>query len=193
MPELYTTEHTLKDQVSVWAIPVAKWIMDEDDWDGKLFTYKVYANASTPYQDGAVKVCDQDISCFVPGGINLVEKAIETLEGKKNKAFKEFIEAKRLVDEQIDRLKLIAHVVPEEAPTTPETPETPTMELVVDEIVEEEPNVTEVDGEIISDVAIRRKYTNMYGKTMDSELLSVTIGFETWISTPAGWQQQTQY
>ena len=75
-----TEETIVKYNISAWAIP------REYENTGKLpFRYITKLGTDTPWQDGAVKLHKRELVLVVPAGIDLLEKAIETLKGEIQK------------------------------------------------------------------------------------------------------------
>ena len=67
--------------LAIWAIPNSY-----KDEEGTLpFDYKVKLGNETPWQDGSVKITESEQIVYVPAGIDLLEKAIETLKGEIQK------------------------------------------------------------------------------------------------------------
>lgn len=101
-----TEREKISGMASVWALPRTTWEIEQSE-DGRAFKYIV--KTDTAWQDGAVKVCDFNVDTWIPDGIDLVEKAIETMQEKINSIQKN---AQKEVDnllEQIKSMQLIEH------------------------------------------------------------------------------------
>ena len=78
--KMKTEETVIKYDISAWAVP------SEYEDTGKLpFRYITKLGNDTPWQDGAVKLHKRELALVVPAGIDLLEKAIETLKGEIQK------------------------------------------------------------------------------------------------------------
>lgn len=102
------TESTkVTSKVQIWAIPKESYEMNEEDPNALPFQYQIMSNR--PYKDGSVMVSETEISLWVPEGIDLLEKAIETLkeEIKDTRASAE-IRCESL-QKQINNLFLLEH------------------------------------------------------------------------------------
>lgn len=103
------TETTkVTETLQIWAIPQSDY-WRENHPDELPFRYAIKTHS--PYEDGAVKVCEQEVTLWVPEGVDLLEKAIETLQGEIKE---EKIRHKDRVDQlqkQINSLLLLEHQV----------------------------------------------------------------------------------
>lgn len=93
-------------KVSVWAVPTTEWERSNDPTLG-VFRYEI--STGTVWQDGAVRVCDGDVSVPVPEGVDLLARAIETLEEKIDERRRVYMEDKKRLEDQISRLRLLEH------------------------------------------------------------------------------------
>lgn len=98
---IYTKEDTATGIVAVWAIPRSKWASD----DKPPFTYELHTR--NPYESGAVKVVEHEVTLRVPAGENLVAKAVSTLEEEKNDALKAYLATVEELNLRISQLKLL--------------------------------------------------------------------------------------
>lgn len=105
MKEIMTEATDVEGEVSIWAIP--RRYPSEDN--PQPFDYKIINYA---YEQGAVKVVTHNIKLPVPAGINLFEKALDTLEAAKETAHQAYMEQIRNIDEQIQQLQLIGYTPP---------------------------------------------------------------------------------
>jgi len=82
---MYTVETKVWADAAIWAIPKTVEALKYENRvnpDGTIsepFIYKIYAGYNTPYDSGAVKVHEFEVVATVPAGINLMEKAVETM------------------------------------------------------------------------------------------------------------------
>lgn len=68
---------TLKQMLQVWAIPLTVWEIKQSP-EKLPFSYEVKTNK--PWEEGAVKIHETEISIVIPGGIDITKAAIETLK-----------------------------------------------------------------------------------------------------------------
>ena len=112
---IYTKETTVEANIHVWAIPLSRYRL-EDLKPGELpFEYRVYSGESKPYDRGSVDVSSITIQVPVPEGINLMEKAINTLEEARNDAYRTYQDTVADIEGQMHDLKLLsgpAEVIP---------------------------------------------------------------------------------
>lgn len=102
---MITQEEIVKGKVYVWAVPRSKYSIDSSE-DKRPFSYEIRAD-DYHYTQGAVRVHECEITVKMPGGINLVAKAIETLEDAKVKARQEYMDKISALQEQINNLKML--------------------------------------------------------------------------------------
>lgn len=108
---IYTKDELLEFEVDIWAVP--KYKPEPGEFP---FRYQVYDTEHKPYQKGSVKVTRKGVyEVRVPEGINLYEKAIETLEAGKQEIYDYAAQQVKELQEQIDSLKLLA--APKETPS----------------------------------------------------------------------------
>ena len=75
----FTKETIVEGEVSIWAVPKYSPKVDEDP-----FEYALFAGDNKPWRDGSVMVITKTMTMILPGGVNLVQKTIETLrEGNR--------------------------------------------------------------------------------------------------------------
>lgn len=103
-----TKRQYVKGPVSVWAIPKSSWERVEGE---DAFRYVI--KDSTPWESGAVKVCTQEVELVVPAGIDLLARAVETLQEKQRAVLAEAHRQNTEYEEQIKRLLMIGHDKPE--------------------------------------------------------------------------------
>jgi len=96
-----TKEEDVTQEVAVWAIP------DKYEQTDKPFIFKL--STITPWEEGAVKVCTEQVTITVPEGINLMAKAVETLEGLKDEEVAEHNTRLANLDAQIQNLLRLTH------------------------------------------------------------------------------------
>lgn len=101
---MITEKEVVTGKVFVWAVPTPSYLKDK--YGDRPFHYELNTSDYS-YVKGAVKVHEQEISVLVPAGINLVAKAIETLEDEKVKAREEYLKKIAEYQQQIDGLKLL--------------------------------------------------------------------------------------
>ena len=63
---------------SIWALPTNEYQRNECGMEP--FEYAVYAGYNAPWQSGAVKLHEVEMQAHLPEGLDLLGKAVETLE-----------------------------------------------------------------------------------------------------------------
>lgn len=111
---MYTKHTAVESKATIWAIPKSEntikyELLDHPDVTPEPFFYKIYAGYSTPYESGAVKVHDFEITAFVPAGINLVEKAVETMQKEIETIKADAYDAVTKLEKRIQDLQYITH------------------------------------------------------------------------------------
>lgn len=102
---MLTTKEPVTGTVYVWAIPRSKYDLESNP-DATPFRYEICTN--TPWQNGAVRVSEHEVTLTVPAGVNLLAAALETLELKKKEAFDSYARQVRQIDEQIAGLLMLS-------------------------------------------------------------------------------------
>ena len=107
-----TTETVITTELTIYAVPRTAHEIEKSE-DGCPFCYKVFAGYNSPYQEGAIKLHKVDHNVWLPSGIPLLEKAVETLKELMEEERRD--SAKKLADMQarIDALAVIEYM-PEE-------------------------------------------------------------------------------
>ncbi len=104
----YLTKDTeVKGDISIWAVPRRGAEPDEDPFEYELFT-----EGNKPWRDGAVKVNTLPVTLMVPAGLNLVQKAVETLKEAQNEILKDANEKVAELEARIGELALLTHQEP---------------------------------------------------------------------------------
>lgn len=112
---MYTVETKVWADAAIWAIPKTVEALKYENRvnpDGTVsepFMYKIYVGYSTPYESGAVKVHDFEVVATVPAGINLVEKAVETMRKEIDTIRAESYNAVTKLEKRIQDLMYITH------------------------------------------------------------------------------------
>lgn len=89
-----TKKTEFKQNVAIWAIPKTSYQIESNPGD-EPFYFEVMTNSA--WQQGAVKVHDEEISITVPEGIDITRKAIETLNAAK-------VELQATLNQQVSEL-----------------------------------------------------------------------------------------
>ena len=99
----------------IWAIPMSEWELKSalEEAGGIMkrvtpFKYIITTNNSH-YANNAVRVCEFNVMGMVPGGIDLVKKAVETLRDEILRVRKEADDAIVELEVQIRNLALITY------------------------------------------------------------------------------------
>lgn len=106
-----TKKTEFNQTVGVWAIPKTSFEIEQSP-KAEPFYFQVQTNS--PWQNGAVKVHEENITITVPEGIDLTAKAIETLELAKAELYGSLKQQVADIDSQIKALTMIEHIAPEE-------------------------------------------------------------------------------
>ena len=111
-----TVEETLTQTLKIWAVPNKDY--DPKEEDSRPFRYEVRKGGlydyDKPYQEGAVEVAETDVTVTVPGGVDLVWAAVQTLERARKEAREEWYKKDQEFLEAIDSLKMIEYQPEEE-------------------------------------------------------------------------------
>ena len=107
MTDHYTTEQDVTGKVAIWAYP-----LEENGPNGFGFygKWKYTLSTGVVWQDAAVKIVEFDVSLRLPGGINLAERALETLEDKKRREQEEHWAKMAEYDQKIQQLRRLTHI-----------------------------------------------------------------------------------
>lgn len=105
---IFTKGETKRETMDIWAIPRDARYYTRDEIQQGPFEYSLRRVGDIPWSAGAVKVNTIEVGYTIPAGINLLQKAIETLEEKKSKAYEDYLDNVRELDAQINQLKLLA-------------------------------------------------------------------------------------
>ena len=113
MNKLLTEQETLTANLQIWAIPHSKWHIENFPDDG-YFRYAVTTEA--PYGDNNILCNEVETTIVLPAGIDLGAKAIETLKADIAKTRREAKERCELLQEQINCMQQLTHMVEEYDP-----------------------------------------------------------------------------
>lgn len=105
---IYTKGEAKRETMDIWAIPRQVRYYSQEEIRQEPFEYSLRRVGDSPWADGAVKVNTIEVDYTIPAGINLLQKAIETLEEQKRKSYEDHLDNVRKLDEQINQLKLLA-------------------------------------------------------------------------------------
>jgi len=111
MNRLITEKTPVTETIQLWAMPHSKWHRETFPDDGP---FMFVMRTDEPYGEGNILLDEQELTLHVPAGIDLREKAIETLQAEVDKVRREAKERCKDLQEQINSLRLLAHM-PEEA------------------------------------------------------------------------------
>ena len=94
------------NSLKIWAIPRSEYYISEHP-EELPFEYEI--SSDDPYQDGAVMVHEAEVTMFVPEGIDLLEKAVETLKTKIKETKDEAANRVEILQKQINNLLLLEY------------------------------------------------------------------------------------
>jgi hypothetical protein len=104
---MITKREKVKGKAFIWAIPTSDWERNNNPEVG-VFRYKVGTEQNV-YCTGAVKVCEHEVELEVPAGVNLLERAIVTLNEEKTRVLGEAQKRAMEIQEEINKLLMIGH------------------------------------------------------------------------------------
>jgi len=104
----YTKLTPITRTIKIWAIPKSFPEPGEEP-----FTFEV--RTDRPWATGAVMIHEEDVTLIIPAGINLIAKAVETLEQAKREKTDDYVRDLKDLDRRIDDLKLLTHMTEEVA------------------------------------------------------------------------------
>ena len=105
--EQTTVEQQVQGVVYIWAVPDWDYVDGERVYNGK-WDYQL-STSSKIYTTGAVRIYARDVSLTMPGGVDLVTAAVETLQSEKEAARKEWLDREHAIDMSIQRLLQLTH------------------------------------------------------------------------------------
>ena len=112
----YLTKLTeVTQDISIWAVPNHDAAPDQDPFNYELFTV-----GSRPWRDGAVKVNTLPVTLMVPAGLNLIQKAIDTLKEAQDEVLKDAHEKVAELEKRIGEFTLLTHQAPPDVDRTVE-------------------------------------------------------------------------
>jgi len=116
-----TTEENVVGEVSIWAVPRTEWEIKQSD-DKKFFHLELYSQNLEPYREGAVQLCTEEVTLTCPAGIDMVQAAVDTLHGVKEKVEQDHATRIDELDKQIAGLLRLSHITPEGENVVPLNP-----------------------------------------------------------------------
>lgn len=99
-----TTRQKVEGEIAIWAVPKYN---PEPDVDP--FEYELFSGSNKPWRDGAVKVNTETVTLHLPGGLNLVQKAVETLREAQVEIQTEATKNVAALEERIRELGLLTY------------------------------------------------------------------------------------
>lgn len=103
---MITKKQPVTGEVHIWAVPRQSYEISPES--PELFTYEITQSSSHHWRNGAVKVSSHTINLEVPEGINLLERAIITLEEAKAERFRVYQQEAAEIQKQMDSLLLLS-------------------------------------------------------------------------------------
>ena len=77
-----TKQEAIKGSVQIWAMPRTEWeikqLVEGGEAEPLPFSYQI--RTQSPWTDGAVNLHEAEVTVMLPPGIDLLKKAIDTLE-----------------------------------------------------------------------------------------------------------------
>lgn len=105
--KMKTKEETVTQTVYLWAVPHSQWHREHFPDDGP-FNY-VITDSDYHYTTGSVKLLEHEVTLNVPAGIDLLQKAVETLKEEQVRVKTEANQKCNELQEQINSLLLLSH------------------------------------------------------------------------------------
>jgi antitoxin component HigA of HigAB toxin-antitoxin module len=105
-----TKNTQLTQKLAIWAIPKSSYQIERDrkeNPDADAFEFRVLTNS--PWESGAVNVFEKEVTIEVPDGIDLTQRAIETLTKAKQDLLANVNHQIEEINKQIANLTLIEH------------------------------------------------------------------------------------
>lgn len=107
---MITVKAPVTGKVAVWALPTSDW---ERKRDASLGVFKYELHTDSPYQSGAVKVQEYDVTLIVPAGVDLLQRAVATLMEAKDRVLGEAQRQATEIQKQINQLLMISGPKPD--------------------------------------------------------------------------------
>lgn len=104
---MITKREKVRGTAYIWAIPTSEYERSRSPKLG-MFKYQV-STEERIYYTGAVKVCEHTVDLEVPAGVNLLERAIATLNEEKLRVLGEAQKKAVEIQEQINQLLMLGH------------------------------------------------------------------------------------
>lgn len=106
--EKVSTEKILTGTIVIWSVPKIRWKDDTVENTGE-WQFELHMKGESVYTTGAVKVHEVPISVTLPAGINLVEKAIQTVQDEINRENERHWEKVGTLHKHLDALKQLTY------------------------------------------------------------------------------------
>lgn len=104
---MITKREKVKGKAYIWAIPTSDYERSHNKELG-VFKYQV-STEERIYYTGAVKVCEHEVLLEVPAGVNLLERAVATLNEEKLRVLGEAQKRAVELQEEINKLLMLGH------------------------------------------------------------------------------------
>ena len=111
MSTLRTESQQVTGLISVWAVPKARWQLEEEISEGNFspFPFRFILSTSHVWEDGAVELTQKEVSIYLPEGIDLLQAAMDTLRRAKSKILADAEKKCQEIDEQMQHLMMITY------------------------------------------------------------------------------------
>ena len=111
MSTLRTESQQVTGLISVWAVPKARWELEDELEAGNLhpFPFRFILSTSHVWTDGAVELTQKEVSIYLPEGIDLLQAAMDTLRRAKSQILAEAEKKCQEIDEQMQHLMMITY------------------------------------------------------------------------------------
>lgn len=103
--DMKTKRQPVTKEIHVWAVPRVPSTVKPGE---EPFVYELSDSKHYHWQTGAVCVYSREVTIMLPGGIDLYQKAMETLYAAKEAASQEYLQKIASIDKQIDGMRLLA-------------------------------------------------------------------------------------
>jgi|19_taG_2_1085344.scaffolds.fasta_scaffold03972_2 hypothetical protein len=107
-----TTKQDVVGEVCIWAVPRTEWEISQSE-DKKPFHLELYCSNDEPYREAAVQLYAEEVVLTCPAGIDMVQAAVDTLHGVKEKEVKAHATRMNELDDRIAALLRLTHITPE--------------------------------------------------------------------------------
>jgi len=107
---MFTKKEKVSGFVSIWAVPnmyAGQRLSGDSGPTEPPFRYELHTGHC--WQTGAVQVKEFDLQLEIPEGINLIQKALDTLDAAKQNRWETYVRECKEIDEQKAKLMMLTY------------------------------------------------------------------------------------